>query len=248
MSSRKTKTLDPKLASRERRNIGPVISFAQQHAEDAAVFPDRLLRRLFQNTIDFLASDQSELERFFSHFFDNSITVEERDQFVDRFLSNPPRAQLGYARTSTEFPYWGIVLQEETEEDSFIGDYEGLDTDDRVEFHGALFNSVYTTYIYAHHPDVCSYQFQLAKAIVIGGKKWLLGQGLVEIQLSGGELNPEDGYFPEAVYVRALRVRCKSNTSVPRVLLAQNTKLGSIHADDIVVEGLRGGVHALDPE
>lgn len=246
--NRKIKQLDPVLAQRERQNIGPVVSFSEGRAWDATVFPDRLLRRLFQNTIDFLTGNKSELERFFTHFFDPSISAEERNQFVERFLSHPPKAQLGYARSSTEFPYWGITLQEDNEEDSFLGDYEGVDGEELTEFHGALFNQVYTTYIYTNHPDVTSYQYVLAKAIVIGGKKWLLDQGLSEIQISGGELNPEDGYFPDAVYVRALRVRCKSNTSVPRVLLAQNTQLGSLHADDVEVGGLRGGVHALDPE
>lgn len=246
--SRKAKTLDPVLTRRESRNIGPVLDTTPGEAWDATVFPDRLIKRLLQNTIDFLAADRSEIERFFSHFFDDSITAEERNQFVDRFLSHTPKAQLGYARPSTEFPYWGITLNDESEEDSFLGDFEGVDLEEKVEYHGALFNSVYNVYIYTNHPDVTSYQFQLAKSIVIGGKKWLLSQGLQEIQLSGAELNPEFDLFPDAVYIRVLRIRCKANTSVPRILLAQNARLGSLHADDVVVDGIRGGIHALDPE
>lgn len=248
MSNRKAKSLDPVRAKREQQNIGPVLDTSLGASWDSIVFPDRLLRRLLQDTIDFLLENPEELERFFAHFYDNSVSVEERNQHRDRFLKSPPKAQLGYARPSTEFPYWGITLTEENEEDSFVGDFVGMDPETKTEFDGALFTSMYSVYVYANHPDVCSYQYALAKSTVIGGRKWLMSQGLMEIQLSGGDLAPGEEYFPDAVYLRALRVKCKSLNSVPRILLTQKTRLGAIHNDDVVVNGVRGGVHALDPE
>lgn len=248
MSSRKAKDLDPVRARREQKNIGPVLDTSVGNAWDSIVFPDRLLQRLLQNSIDFLTENPAELERFFSHFYDDSISVEERKQYTDRFLKTPPRAQLGYARQSTEFPYWGIVLTDDNEEDSFVGDHVGVDTETFTEFDGALFTSTYSVYVYTNHPDVTSYQYALAKSIVLGGRKWLLSQGLMEIQLSGGDLGPEESLFPDAVYLRVLRMKCKAPNSVPRVLLAHKTKLGGIHNDDAIVDGVRGGVHALEPE
>jgi len=240
--SRKDK-LDAVAASREKRNIGPVLDISLGAAWDATVFPDRLLRYLLQSTIDQLLENPDEMSRFFSHFFDSTISADERDQFINRFKIAPPKAQLGYMRAGAELPHWGIILADEQEEDNLLGDYAGQDDVDPIEYQAALFNAVYTVFIYAEHPDVCSYQYQLAKSIVFGGKKWLLSKGIQEVQLSGGELNPDEGFFPDAVYVRALRVRMKSTTSVPRVLLVKKPSLGSIFADDVVVDGRQGGVH-----
>lgn len=244
MASRKTKVLEGKREVRENRNIGPVIYEQEVGAQDSILLVERLLKNLIQATTDWLKDDESECRRFFTHFFDATVTEDEREEFVTNFTTKPPKTVLGYARNSAQFPCFAVVIENEEESENLLGDYMGLDPEDApVEYTGSLCDATYGIYVYSEHPDVTSYLYHYCKAVVHAGKKLLFSQGVLEARISGGELGPEEVYVPEHVFLRVIRVHTKQPFSVPRVLLTDPLlqRITGLYVNDIVVDGFRGG-------
>ena len=108
-----------------------------------------------------------------------------------------------------------------------------------------MFDSQHGCYIYAEHPDVCLYLYHFVKMIMLGGKDWLLSKGVTEMTISGGELMPNEEYLPENMFSRVVNVKTMAPFVVPRPALvdARKAKVVGIYADDVVVDGVRGGVH-----
>ena len=244
------------------RNLGvaygatktPFFEVAAARSRTSVTITERVLLGVLRTEIDRLSKDKSELERFFSHFFDPLTDKNERDSWVNNFTRRPPKVVLGYPRTSSEFPCFSIVLESERQTQEALGLYlgqsleeEGGDTS--FEYLGAMFEQTLGVYIYAEHPDVCIYLYQFAKSVFLGANETLLCCGLIDPMYSGGELAPDEGYLPENMFVRVLRVTLKSLTTVPQVLSPDpaRARVTGIFADDIVVSGLRGGVHPIDP-
>lgn len=248
---RKAQPIDPTQAKREKRNIGPVLS--REPADNA--FPslllvERLLKRLLQDTIDHLKEDKEELTRFFSHFFDPTVEVKERDAFVEHFIRKPPKAQLGYARSAAKLPYYGIVMSDESESDSFVGDHVGEEEFPIPSaYTGAITEATYSIFIYAEHPDVTAYHYQFCKSVMHAGKELLLSCGLLDVSISGGELAPDENYMPENMYVRVCRVKTKQPFSAPRVLRIDpaRVRLSGLFAADVNVDGVQGGITVTAP-
>jgi hypothetical protein len=220
----------------------------------SVTIPERVLLGILRTEVDRLAADKSELERFFSHFFDPLTDKNERDSWVNSFTKRPPKVVLGYPRTSSEFPCYSVVLEAERETDEPLGHYLGQSLEDEggdtsFEYTGSMFEQTFGIYVYAEHPDVCIYLYQFAKAVYLGAHETMLCCGLIDPSYSGGELAPDEGYLPENMFVRVLRVSLKSLTTVPRVLSPDpsRARVTGIFADDIVVSGVRGGVHPIDP-
>jgi len=242
--------------SRDDRNLGGATDRAlDPTASRAAVLMvDRLILGVLKEAIDQVKDSEAELTRFFSHFFDPTVGAEERAQFVTNFQRQPPKALLGYARSSAQFPCFAVVLENEEETDAFLGDYVGQILPDEdpfgepSEYTGSFFQQTYGVYIYAEHPDQCSYLYHFAKAVLISAKEPLLSCGVQEVILSGGELAPNDDYLPENMFVRVLRAQVKSATTVPRLLSAdpRKIKILGLYMEDIVVDGIRGGVHPYE--
>lgn len=247
MSEREVDALDPIAAAREQRNIGPVTNRGIGFTYDAVLLVDRILYRLLQTTVAWFVANPDECRRYFSHFFDQTVSVEERETFVQNFLAFPPRVVLSYPRTGAQFPCYAIVMSSESESDSFLGDHVGADSEEGIEFTGEMFSAAFTVFVYAEHPDVTAYLYQLAKSIVSAGKKHLLASGVHSISMSGSELQPDEFYMPENMFVRQLKVSTTQQTSAPRVPAALQVQLGALFAEDVTVDGLRGGVYPYPP-
>jgi hypothetical protein len=178
------------------------------------------------------------------------ITVEERNQYVRNFQQKPPTVVMGYPRVDTaRFPCISIVLESEQENegalDHFMGHSLMEDNPKRPEeFVGAMFDQTFGVYIYAEHPDVCLYLYHFAKLILLGSHEVLEGCGIIDPEFSGGELAPDEGYLPENMFVRVLKVSLKSLQTVPHILRPDpsRARITGIFVDDIVVSGIRGGV------
>lgn len=245
------------------RNIGgalPQIPADLSTARDSIIMVERLIRSLLQTTIDSLsdASDPQaviDLNRFFSHFYDPTITLQERNDFIVNFQAEPPKAILGYPRSTAVFPCFSIILENEEESDAFLGDYAGETTPDEdvkdfQEYVGAFYNSTYGIYIYAEHPDVCVYLYQFAKSVIHAGKPFLFSCGVVALSLSGGELAPDETYMPENMFMRVLRVQLRAPMTVPVFLRAdpRKVRITGIFRPDVVVDGIPSGVTEITSE
>ena len=60
---------------------------------------------------------------------------------------------------------------------------------------------------------------------------------------------PQEQYLPETMFVRRLGVTLQSLHTVPVILTPDpaRVRVTGIWAEDIVVSGIRGGVHPIDP-
>lgn len=226
-------------------------------ARDSIVMVERFLRSLLQTTTDRLkdATDPqavSDLTRFFSHFFDPTLSEAERNDFIKNFQTYPPKALLGYPRSTAVFPCFSIILEGENEDTGLMGDFMGETTPDEEvdefqEYVGSFYDSTYGIYIYAEHPDVCAYLYQYAKSVVHGGKALLLSCGVQKVVLSGGELAPDETYMPENMFMRVLRVNVVAPTTVPVLTAAdlRKVRITGIFRSDVVVDGVPSGVKEI---
>jgi len=182
MSSRKAKLA---------RNIGGALPEELPDvgtSRDSILMVERLLRSLLQSSIDKLKDPNddtavADLNRFFTHFYGPTITDSEVADFVKNFQTQPPKAVVGYPRSTAQFPCFAIILESDQETQDFLGEYAGMTTlgegnVDMQEYVGAFYSSVYGVYIYAEHPDVCAYLYQFAKSVIHGGKAYLFSCGL----------------------------------------------------------------------
>jgi len=216
------------------------------------VLVERLLLAVLRFEVERLAKveNESELVRFFSHFFDPIAGSAERARFVADFQKSPPVTVLGYPRDSGTFPCFSVILESEQEDTNLLDDYvgqtvEGEDAAEAAEYQGAIFGQSYGIYVYAEHPDAVAYLYQFAKLVLFGAKPFLIKAGLIEPRFSGGELSPEEMYLPSNMFARVLRITATATVSVPRLLDPDplRVRLAGLFMDDIVVKGVRGGVH-----
>lgn len=248
---------------KDRRNIGTVTDEAKAThyveppgataGRTSIVMPERLFIALLRDEVERLSNPDNadDLRRFFAHFFDPMIGETERETYVSDFQNKPPTIYLGYPRADTSrFPCASVVLESEKESDAaldhFIGRFQPEEKQDLAEeFLGAMFDQTYGIYIYAEHPDVCLYNYHLAKFILLGAHEVLEGCGIIDPEFSGGELAPDEGFLPENMFVRVLRVSLKTLQTVPSVLRPHphRLRITGIWVHDIVVSGVRGGVN-----
>jgi len=241
--------------ARTRRQIGGALGIDREagdlsSARKSIVNVERFLLRLLRSEVDRLAKDEALLRYYFDSVFDETIPQEEVDEYVANFIRQQPAITLGYPRTSVTFPVIAIILAEESESQNTVGDFLGetLGDDtgsDYSDYVGAIMDAQHSVMVYAEHPDVCLYLYHFVKMIMFAGKEWLLSQGVVEVSLSGSELAPNEQYLPANIFVRTLNVRTVAPfvAPVPALTDVRKAKVVGIYMDDVVVDGVRGGVH-----
>lgn len=245
---------DPTQRRRDANSIGGTIGIDRElpglsAARTNVINIERLLVSLFRTEIDRFISNPELLDRFFRHMFDPLVGADERDKFVANFVRQQPTCVLGYPRTSTQFPCFAIVLQEDAEVQNFLADYVGETEDeeedrDYMEYSGTLCSNTYAISVYSQHPDECLYLYYFAKMIVFGAKPLFVANGLTEVTVSGGEVAPEEQYLPDNVFLRTLTITGHSMFTVPRFALVDRRKMQllGLYRNDVVVDGIQGGI------
>ena len=230
----------------------------------SVVMVERILRAVLTSEIDRLSdrANTDELRRYFAHFYDPTVGEEERERFVTNFQRTPPRAIIGYPRTGADLPIFSIVLMSDEEMDGqpagFLGKYAGETQPDETppggddaEYEGAYFAQAFAVFVYGQNPDQVAYLYQFAKLTLFGARQALEASGLIDPRYSGGELSPEEMYLPDNVFARVLNVRLTSMMTVPRLFShrdGRRLRITGIFRDDVVVDGVRGGVKTYVPE
>jgi len=219
-------------------------------ARTSGVMVERILLAVLKSEMARLADpvNVAETTRFFRHIFDPLAGAEERAEYVANFQRRSPAVVLGYPRTVVDLPILSITLGEESEsEPSYLGDYIGEslpeEKDPYAEYVGAHFQQTFNIFCYAEHPVVCAYLYHFTKLILLSAKPFMLQAGIVDPRLSGGDLAPDEGYTPENVFVRVVRLSCQSLSSMPLLKLDPvGFRITGIFMDDVQVDGVQGGV------
>jgi len=225
-------------------------------ARTSVIMVERILFSVLRIELEKLSNpaNVAETTRLFRHFFDPLTGEAERAEFVTNLQRRPPTVTLGYPRTTIDPPIVSVVLGEESENDSgYLADYVGETLPDESgpysEYVGAHFQQTYNIFCYAEHPVVCSYLYHFIKLILIAAKPFMLKAGIVDPHVSGGELQPDEGYIPENMFVRVVRLSCQSLSSVPLLRLdSSGYRITGVFMNDVVVDGVRGGVTPTEGE
>lgn len=126
------------------------------------------------------------------------------------WIANPPGVRHGFARSDDQFPLFALVLVNEHEAETVIGDDGGMieerdDPDFGADIRTSFWEHNYRIMTYTDHPDVTQYYYEVAKSIILEAR--LDDVGIYDLSLSGGDVMPDPNYIPAHLFVRNLDVK-----------------------------------------
>lgn len=222
-------------------------------AHTNTVLVDRMLISLLKEEFERINAEPTRAQAYFSHFFHGAIGEEETAKILTYLCDHPVTVTAGFTRRALEIPCIAVVIEQETQAERFLGDDVGETIEaegdvDTADFRGSFFDCTYALYIYAEHPDVCSYIYQITKMILVGTQIDLENNGFFNSSIMGSEIVANPELLPENMFVRTVRVSGKALTSVPVWVRDPSKFQARVFRDDVVVDGVRGGVSSTDPE
>ena len=150
--------------------------------------------------------------------------------FQRAFTDHPTPVIHQFARTNTRWPCWAIVLGDEHEDMSLMGQFAGRmvsnaeaaegssaaphDPDGDAPVMGAFEAHTFHVFSYAEHPDFALLMYYAAKAFVRRAHPQFVAAGIHGLKLSGGDIGGEEEFYPPQVYVRRLTLQCGSQQEV----------------------------------
>lgn len=172
----------------------------------------RFLVSVLRSGLTEVSGDDRILEDLFQD--DYELTDTEFAAIKDIF-DTPPKVHHGYGRSEAEFPQYSLLLNNEQEVETYLGDDAGSVNDPEDEAYGAdilssLWEHHFEILCYAEHPDVVLYMYEVGKSIMLASFPTLQEQGIYDMSLSGSELSPpEMAWLPEHIFGRRLRFKCR---------------------------------------
>ena len=217
----------------------------------------RLLYTALMNGLAAIKADPTILDDLFLSNYE--LTTTEVEGIKTFFATRPPTVVHGYARQDQEPPLYSIILAAEREADAVMHDDAGsvtdtMDADFGADQYTALWEHTFHIMCITEHPDVCTYLYEVAKAIILQAKPTFIGFGVYGLTLSGMDLAPDPRYVPEHFFVRQLVVSCRAEllTTAKATKLGKAFKVAGIHVDKSGSPSDVGGVKTLitiaDPE
>lgn len=195
----------------------------------------RFIYTALQTGLKAIADTPSILDDLFGEHYGLSAT--ELAAIKTFFKVTPPSVIHGYPNVSSKFPLFAITLSAEQETDHILGDDAGmeldtLDPDFGADISASLWSHSYQVTIYAEHPDVALYCYEVAKASFMAAHDYFISVGLLETSLAGMDLIPDPRYIPENLFVRQLSFSCKREFQyVNKKKIGRAFKLAGLHID-----------------
>jgi len=196
----------------------------------------RLLHSILTSGIQIIHNDITLLDDLFDRNF--VLQDAEVSAIKEYYLAHTPEVINGYARKDSDFPLIAIVLANEGESESFLGDDAGqvMDEDDpylHSDISSTIWTHTYNFLIYTDHPDITVYYYEIAKLIILGGLPVLVDDGCFEFSLSGGDLAPDPKYMPEHLFGRQLTFTCQREMQIidRDTRLSKAFRIGGIYVD-----------------
>lgn len=209
----------------------------------------RTIYRVLKRGLDLIEDDPKILDDIFGPC-GYELGAEEIAAIKELFVDKPPGVHHGYARQDHDFPLFAIILAGEQEDQHFVGNDAGMvDDPEHPDFGSDILSTIwdhtYHVLCYAEHPDVTTYIYEVAKAVLFTGEDDFQNASVFQLQVSGMDLAPDPRYIPENLFVRQLTLNCKREyLRVDRESkLGKAWKVGGIHVDKTGSSGDVGGVN-----
>ena len=170
----------------------------------ATIVPSRILYNALQLGITAITADTDLLDDILA------LEDEELGKAKTYWTTHPPSVVDGYARFDKPFPILAIVLSGDSNLQDYLGVGEEalLDEDDIVV--GELFKrrmlGTFTIFVYADHPDVCLWYYQIARRILNVAVPYMIARKFEDPKLDGADLAPDPRYMPDNIFVRRITI------------------------------------------
>jgi hypothetical protein len=210
----------------------------------------RYIHAILETGIAAYRTDQQLVDDLFAELYELEDT--EVRAVKTYFEENGLNVYNGYPRLNAKPPFVSIILAQEGEAETYLGDYAGMITEDGhalygAEVEGSVWNHVYHMPVVAGHPDVTSYMFEMVKTVMLAGLRFLIEQDCFQFSFQGHDLAPDPRYIPERFFVRQLVFSCKRQFArVDRdSRLTKAFEVAGIHIDSSGSPSDVGGVKTL---
>lgn len=207
----------------------------------------RFIFNVLKDGVEQVTDDPTIIDQIFQELYGLSET--ETEAIKAHWIAKPPVIRHGYAPRDIDVPTYSIILENETESQTWLNNDVGTvedpeDPDFRADVFGSIWQHQYGILIFAEHPDVTTYYYEIAKSILLSGNEFFIGQGLFDIDISGGDLAPDPRYIPEHLFARRVSFGCQRIfTRVDRPSrLTKVTSVEGIHIDSSGSPSDVGGV------
>lgn len=193
----------------------------------------RFLFAALRQGIEAITADPVLLEAIFENY---ELAEEEVASIKELWAREPPNVRHNFARPEDTFPLWALVLADEREVTTILGDDAGIVEEEDDPLFGAdvkssFWSHHYEILIYTKHVDATLYWYEVAKSILLEAQ--LHNFGIYDLMLSGADVMPDPKYIPTHLFVRRLAV--KANREFRRIIHASRIgkafKVRGIHVD-----------------
>lgn len=185
---------------------------------------ERLFYTALKEEIDELGANPEALNRFLAQL---DLPEQERAGVIRFFNKRAPRIYHNYPRLEeVVLPLYAIILESEMESTNWLGDYEGIITEEiattlgdlsliGADIIGALYTAKYSIWtVVEENPDLTLYYYQIAKYALMKRRNLLKTQGIISMKLSGKDIGPDQHYMPSNVFIRRLDIECVYDFSI----------------------------------
>ncbi len=169
----------------------------------------RFLFNILKDGLDQIQGDLFLLDPIFKQY---GLSDTELASIREAFQTKPPKVKHQYARGDDDFPLYSIVLGNENETDTYIGNdgaviFDPEDEDFGFDIKSSIWQHQYLIFCCSEHPDHTSYLYEVAKAVFVSAN--LDDCGVYDARFGGMDLAPDLRYLPENVFVRQFTVQGK---------------------------------------
>ena len=180
---------------------------------------ERLLHRVITEQVAYLVANPNNIVRFFGEdaCLDSTDVGTEPTAISELFVKRPPTTVHGFLRRDLSFPAYCITLGSDTTYQQVLGDEAGF-IDDGIDAGRSIDSEVraytFVILVVAQHPDHCLYLYHILMWILARGKRALLLDGVLDVNMSGAEVVPDANTAPAGLFIRRLTVTLQREWTV----------------------------------
>lgn len=177
---------------------------------------ERLIKNTLQGGFDLITSDLSRLDLILdSSYFSANELLAIKTHWTETYL---PQFRYGYSREEVALPMIRVALGNEAESGKYLNSNSGQIPAGELmggsERKGALWDSTYDITLIANNGDVCLVIYTVCRFLLMVHHSTFIKAGLLNVTLSGTELDVDPAYAPADLFFRRFAFRCLQERNV----------------------------------